>query len=329
MANLRRKVEVAVIDEVQMMASPDRGWAWTRALLGIPAREVHVCGSVSALRLVKKLLDKMGEEYKEMRYERLSPLQVEKQHINSKNLVHELRHGDCIIAFSRKEIFRLKRLIDRETQGQVCCGVVYGSLPPESRSQQAALFNEVGNRCAVLVASDAVGMGLNLNIRRVVFSTTVKFDGVQERSLTSQEIKQIAGRAGRYKSQYPNGLVTTMDKRAQALVRRALRTEDDHVTAAGLVPTYEQLETMHGYTQGRASLEQLISLFHDHSVLGEDYFLCQSEDMLHLASWLEDIPLEFKDRYGCTLVMKMMIITSFFKIENNFNDNDHRNNNDG
>jgi superfamily II RNA helicase len=73
---------------------------------------------------------------------------------------------------------------------------------------KAELFNDPESEYEVLVASDAIGMGLNLNIARVVFSTMYKFDGHQRRPLTDSEIKQIAGRAGRYRSIFPTGEVT-------------------------------------------------------------------------------------------------------------------------
>lgn len=71
--------------------------------------------------------------------------------------------------------------------------MVYGALPPETRRQQARLFNEGDNDFSVMVASDAVGMGLNLNIRRIIFTTLMKFQGVAQKQLSVSETKQIAG----------------------------------------------------------------------------------------------------------------------------------------
>jgi ATP-dependent RNA helicase SUPV3L1/SUV3 len=76
----------------------------------------------------------------------------------------------------------------------------------------------------ILVASDAVGMGLNLNIRRIIFSTLEKFDGTSMRALTVAEIKQIAGRAGRYGSKFPEGAVTCLDKEDLPLLHHSLAT---------------------------------------------------------------------------------------------------------
>jgi len=92
----------------------------------------------------------------------------------------------------------MKKDVEKRTGKR--CAVVYGSLPPETRAQQAALFNDPNNDYDFLVASDAVGMGLNLSIKRVIFEATSKHDGVGFRMIQPSEIKQIAGRAGRYKS---------------------------------------------------------------------------------------------------------------------------------
>ncbi|KAK7819802.1 dexh-box atp-dependent rna helicase dexh16 [Quercus suber] len=80
-----------------------------------------------------------------------------------------------------------------ENGGKHLCSVVYGSLPPETRTRQATMFNDASSDFDVLVASDAIGMGLNLNISRIIFSTMKKFDGIEMRDLMVPEIKQIAG----------------------------------------------------------------------------------------------------------------------------------------
>lgn len=196
MVPLNSKVEVAVIDEIQMLADSDRGWAWTQAFLGVQAQEVHLCGELRTIELVKSLCAGLGEKLIIHRYERLSPLEMEAKSLrgNLKNL----QKGDAIILFSRVAIHAMKTDVEKITGKR--CAVVYGSLPPETRAQQAALFNDPNNDYDFLVASDAVGMGLNLSIKRVIFEATSKHDGVGFRMIQPSEIKQIAGRAGRYKS---------------------------------------------------------------------------------------------------------------------------------
>ena len=114
--------------------------------------------------------------------------------------------GDCVVAFSKRNLYKLKLQIEQESGLHV--NIVYGALPPESRVEQATEFNRGEN---ILVASDAIGLGLNLAIKRVIFSTTQKFDGTSKRNLTSDEVKQIAGRSGRGVDD-EFGFVTALDE---------------------------------------------------------------------------------------------------------------------
>ena len=110
---------------------------------------------------------------------------------------------------SSTDIFAIKREIEQTTNYKCC--VVYGSLPPATRSLQARRFNDPNSGYDILVASDAVGMGLNLNIRRIVFNSIYKSDGTKFHRLTHSMVKQISGRAGRRNSPFPIGEVTCRD----------------------------------------------------------------------------------------------------------------------
>jgi ATP-dependent RNA helicase SUPV3L1/SUV3 len=158
MVPLGKDMDVGVIDEIQMIADPSRGWAWTRALLGSRVRELHLCGEERAVPLIRQLAASMGDEVEIHRYERLNPLQPLKTSLKG-DLKH-LQKGDCVVAFSRLAIHTLKQEIERTTGRRAA--IVYGSLPPELRSQQADLFNDPNNDYDFLVATDAIGMGLNL-----------------------------------------------------------------------------------------------------------------------------------------------------------------------
>ena len=134
-------------------------------MLGLKADEIHLCGDPSVLSIVQKICAETSDQLHERHYERFKPLVVE-----AKTLLGDLknvRSGDCVVAFSRREIFEVKMAIEKHTNHRCC--VIYGALPPETRRQQATLFNDQDNEFDVLVAGDAVGMGLNLNIRRFVF----------------------------------------------------------------------------------------------------------------------------------------------------------------
>ncbi|KAF2428952.1 P-loop containing nucleoside triphosphate hydrolase protein [Tothia fuscella] len=196
MVPLTTKLDVAVIDEIQMLGNEDRGWAWTSALTGVLAKEVHVCGEERALGLVMQIAAAMGEEVTVHRYKRLTPLETERQSLNGD--FKKLRKGDCIVTFSVMGIHSLRQEIEKMTGKKVA--VVYGSLPPETRAQQARLFNDPDNDYDYLVASDAIGMGLNLSIKRVIFETLQKNNGRKVTTLSGPEIRQIAGRAGRYRT---------------------------------------------------------------------------------------------------------------------------------
>lgn len=95
-----------------------------------------------------------------VRYERLLPLRPSRRPLGS---LDRVTRGDCLVAFSRREVHALRATVEAATQHRCC--VVYGALPPEARTGQAALFNTPRSGYSVLAASDAVGLGLNLNIR--------------------------------------------------------------------------------------------------------------------------------------------------------------------
>lgn len=160
MMSLQKLYDVVVIDEIQMIADPGRGSAWTQALLGLRAKELHLCGEPSVVDLIKRIGESLGDEVEVKNYQRLSPLTVAKRSIS--NDWSRIKRGDCVVAFSRSGIFDIKKTIEQNTGLRVA--VAYGGLPPEVREEQARGFNapEEEDGYDVLVASDAIGMGLNL-----------------------------------------------------------------------------------------------------------------------------------------------------------------------
>ena len=179
MADLQNMYDIVVIDECQLLGDSSRGWAWTNALLGVRAKEIHLCGSASMLPIIYELCKLTNEEVTVKTYSRLTPLSVSnKPLVSFKNI----QKGDCVIGFGRQRLYETKRLIEHSNSGLKCC-VIYGGLPPEARKGQAQLFSEPDSGFDVLVASDAIGMGLNLSIKRIIFSTTEKFDGRRRRQL--------------------------------------------------------------------------------------------------------------------------------------------------
>ena len=229
--------EVAVIDEFQLISDHHRGWAWSRAILGLPVQELHLCGNGSALQVVKSICEALGDQVEVVHYSRLSPLELAPKHVN----ISQLASGDAVIAFSRKKVYELKDLIEKNTKHRCC--VVYGSLPPKTRNQQAGLFNDPNSPYDIIVASDAIGMGLNLNCKRVIFSSVSKFDGTEYRNLTGDEVKQIAGRAGRYGTLFPVGLVSAFSGQDMRFLDRALQQPWGIAKRAGILPEFDHIVT--------------------------------------------------------------------------------------
>jgi len=307
MAHLSRHVDIAVIDEIQLLADDQRGWAWTRAFLGIPAAELHVCGDPSSEPLLRDLCRLTGDELVCKRYERLAPLEIGP----SVKSFAAVEPGDCVVAFGRRALYKLKREIEGHS-GRRCC-IVYGGLPPEARREQARLFNTPGNGYDVLVASDAVGMGLNLNVRRVVFSALKKFDGRNMRYLTPREARQIAGRAGRYGGEYGEGGVVAVmgggrggksrpGEGTQAL-RKLLDEEPGDLTSAGLHPTAEQLEEFAAndvFGQWDGKFSELLEHFCNSVQTDEDglFYVCDSNEMIEVARSMDHLTLSVEDRFA-------------------------------
>lgn len=234
MASLGLPVEVAVVDEIQLLADPERGSAWTSAVLGLPAEELHLCGEEVAVPIVQALLKDTDDELFINRYERLTPLVVQDKSLEGD--FSRVQKGDCLVAFSRSGIFALKDKVEQTTG--LRCAVAYGRLPPEIRAEQAALFNDPHSGYDVMVGSDAIGMGLNLKIKRIIFETLRKFDGNVERALSVSQIKQIAGRAGRYGLHgEPGGFVTTLHAHDLPMLRSVIPCQPDPIMFAGISPT--------------------------------------------------------------------------------------------
>jgi ATP-dependent RNA helicase SUPV3L1/SUV3 len=211
MVDRGRNVDVAVVDEVQLLEDPQRGWAWTLAIAAVRAKRVVLCGSREGLHAAQRLAERLGAAMTVRTFERKNPLRV----APAVELA-ALRPGDAVVAFSRKGVVEMQGAIARLGFSSAA---IYGSLSPAVRRREAERFRS--GEAEVLVATDAIGLGLNLPIRRLIFATIEKFDGVKDRLLTPAEIRQIAGRAGRY-GIHEEGIVTALNPRHIALLRRAL-----------------------------------------------------------------------------------------------------------
>lgn len=197
--NFDCRYDVAVIDECHMIKDNDRGPAWTNAILNVVARTIHLCCDQSAVPLLQAIIQELGDYSDVVKHERNTPLLVDPSRFEYPGSV---QNGDALIAFSRKAVLALAA--DLKKQG-VPVSVIYGKLPPRVRREQYTLFNS--GKTNVVVATDAIGMGLNMPIKRIVFMEDMKFNGSSMENLTDFEIKQVAGRAGRF-GMYDAGLAT-------------------------------------------------------------------------------------------------------------------------
>ncbi len=202
MLNLNEEWDMAIIDEGQMVADSQRGGSWTAAILGLRAKKIHICASPDAEKLLTRMIKSCKDTVEVVYHDRKTPLVMDEEASNFR-FPEDVKKGDALIVFSRKDVHGVAAELQ---DSGIKCSIIYGSLPYDVRHREAGKFAD--GETDVVVATDAIGMGMNLPIRRVVFLQTVKYDGVRERPLTVSEIKQIAGRAGRF-GKYDVGYVTS------------------------------------------------------------------------------------------------------------------------
>lgn len=225
MLDLDQEYDVAVIDEAQMIADSDRGHSWTRAILGVRAKEIHVCMSPAAEEVICHLISLCGDTAEIHRYERMTKLICEDEPFS---FPEDVREGDALIVFTKRMVLDIAGRLERSGKK---VSVIYGSLPPEIRRRQMRIFAEGETR--IVVSTDAIGMGLNLPVRRIVFIQTEKFDGKATRPLKTTEILQIAGRAGRY-GLYDTGYVNAVGREGLNCIRERFREAEPKVEHVSL-----------------------------------------------------------------------------------------------
>lgn len=225
MLDIEQTYDVAVIDEAQMIADSDRGHSWTRAILGTQAGEIHICMSPAGEQVVKHLISLCNDVFEEHRYERKTPLVYEDKPFC---FPEDVREGDALIVFNKKSVLDIAGRLEEEG---IKSSVVYGSLPPEIRRRQIHLFTEKETK--VVVSTDAIGMGLNLPVRRIVFLQSDKFDGKEKRPINTAEIRQIAGRAGRF-GMYDVGYVNACGEDAFEYIRERYNLIEEPVMKVSL-----------------------------------------------------------------------------------------------
>ena len=180
-----KNLEFVGIDEIQMCADHERGHIFTDRLLNLRGEKLTM---LMGSNTIKNIIINLNEDTEFVNKERLSKLSY-KGH----KKISRIDRKTAIIAFSAEEVYAIAELVRRQKGG---AAIVMGSLSPKTRNAQVELYQS--GDVDFLVATDAIGMGINMDLENVYFSNLKKFDGKKLRRLNLSEIGQIAGRAGRY-----------------------------------------------------------------------------------------------------------------------------------
>ncbi len=279
--------DVAIIDEVQMIADRDRGWAWTQAIVGVNAKLVIFVGSPDAENVLRQIATRLGEPLEVQRTERLSPLEVAEHPLDPDKKAED---GSAFISFSRRDVLAWK-----QTLGASECAAVYGALAPEVRREEARRF--AAGEARIVSATDAIGMGLNLPVKTIVFTTLTKWDGEKEVTLSDSAIRQIAGRAGRY-GMHEVGGVTALNRRDLVRIRTAMAADAEPLPIiAPIAPHIKMLEFLAQET-GRNDLPSLLDCFA--ALPGDTDLFCKADvsSMRDLASQIGDFSLPLETQFA-------------------------------
>lgn len=295
MTPMERHYDCAVIDEMQMIGDRNRGYAWTRAFLEVKAPEVHICGSSSCYTIAKYMANICGDTLEIREHEKLGSLTV----LDDPVSIHNLQPGDCVVCFSRETALSLLENIEKvyfENSGgrPTSTAIVYGSLPPETRTQQIEAFNS--REKAILVASDVIGMGVNVRIKRLLFHRVMKFDGNIKRLLTAAEVQQIAGRAGRYSMDCGDGYVGCLRKEDIGYIKRMMKQPQEQIEHAVVAPTQQIIaafaDAVRSATNPPANLAQAIQIYRSMARTAGAFELYDVNAMVNLAKSFENINLQ-------------------------------------
>ena len=294
MVGTNTPIDVAVIDEAQMIFDHSRGWAWTQAIVAVPAKEVIIICSAFAVPAIENLLGLCGERCTVKHFERKQHVQLMNQPVP----ITALKLGDAVVAFSRRDVLMLR---DQIAAGGHPVSVIYGALPPEVRRREAERF--ASGESHVLVATDAIGMGLNLPIRRVMFSTLTKFDGQADRRLDVSEVHQIAGRAGRFGMHDEGfcGVLAEAEPTALRILKDLLprQPQAPQDFKAPVAPNGWHVDTI-SQRLGKTRLREVLGVFMDQLKLDDAHFaVAELEQMLELAEELDKSAgkLSLKERF--------------------------------
>jgi ATP-dependent RNA helicase SUPV3L1/SUV3 len=295
MLDTRTPVEVAVIDEIQMLSDRDRGAAWTAAVCGAPANTVYLVGAPEARRAIEALAARLEVPLEVHILKRMAPLAMESTAVRK---LRNLRRGDAVICFSRREVLKWRDMI---TELGLSVSTVYGNLSPEVRRAQAERFRD--GRADIVVGTDALAMGLNMPIQRIVMTTTVKYNGVEEEEISAALARQIAGRAGRY-GVHEEGFVAGYDDDTHEVMRALLREKAVPLNSSGfaVAPSIEHLHRIANVTRETSLVKLLKRFVHNIDVPDGFFYPRITEEQNERAIWLDTLDLTVAEKFMLSLV---------------------------
>ena len=286
MLNFEVDVDVCVIDEVQMIDDRDRGWAWANAIIGAPASEVIMTGSENVKEAIIALAEYLGEELEIVEFERKNPLTLLERATHPK----DVKEGSAIVAFSRKDVLKLKQNFSKDFR----VSVVYGNLSPEVRREEARRFRE--GETQILVATDAIAMGMNLPIKTILFAKAQKFDGVIQRNLLPSEVHQISGRAGRY-GLSEEGFVGALSDDVLRIVKKSFYKEDKIISIPfKVMANLEHIKLVAGILEEN-SIEEILKFFVQNMEFDGPFYAANLDDMLQAAAIIDRYDLDIATKY--------------------------------
>ena len=294
MTDFSRRFKVCVLDEMQLAFDRDRGWAWVAAYCGVAAETLIVTGPASAEPVIRRLAELCGDEVEVNLLDRQGTLEYEG--------VLDWRHvppRSAVIGFSRAMVLEMKAMF--ESRG-LRVSVIYGGLSPEVRRNEARRFRE--GESDIVCATDAIGLGLNLPLDRVIFYETDKFDGEINRRLEPSELLQIAGRAGRGPGAtgWVAALSTRDGRRIEAALAEPQRTPSpDQLPAA---PTQMHVRAIAGHL-GLDRLVPILDFFRTRLTFPGGTFFPDVQDDVFAAAEIVDtyapsLPVEQRYALACT-----------------------------
>ena len=286
MMNNSVDVDVCVIDEIQMIDDRDRGWAWANALIGAPAKKVILTGSADALDAVTQLCDYLEEPLTVKHFERKNELVL----LPTPTPIKRIERGTAIVAFSRREVLWLRQQLSQHFS----VSVIYGNLSPEVRREEARRFRE--GESEILVATDAIAMGLNLPIKTLLFAKDNKFDGLRRRELLPTEVAQIAGRAGRYGLEEVGYIGALDGKTLETITSKFYQPLPKLELPFSVMASLEHVMLI-GEILETENLTTILNFFAENMEFEGPFVAANIDSMLEIASIVDEYRLDLKTRF--------------------------------